>query len=94
MIIVNKMDLITAEQAVVLESLLHRLNPSARLINTTFAKLKKAQMKAILNSRSFDFEKAALAPGWLQTIRGQVLSHSVKNEYQINFLASSCAGCT
>jgi G3E family GTPase len=81
-IIVNKLDLVTEEEASIVQALLQRLNPSANVIKTKFGKVKRSQFRTILNSRSFSFEKAALAPGWLQTIRGEVRDASSASSQQ------------
>ncbi|KAL6056850.1 Zinc metallochaperone GTPase ZigA [Balamuthia mandrillaris] len=78
-IIMNKMDLVTEEQAKPIEGVIRKLNPEAKLIKTTNSKV---DLKDILNTHLFDFEKAALAPGWLRELRGEHVPES--EEYCIS----------
>lgn len=62
-IILNKTDLITDGQKKALYAILRSLNPSARIIESTFGKVAPEQ---ILNTGLFDMEVARNAAGWLQ----------------------------
>ncbi len=75
-LILNKTDLVTEEERNDVIGLLKTLNPSAKLIVTQNSKV---ELKDILNTGLFDFEKAAQAPGWLKTLRGEETSE--KDEY-------------
>eukprot|EP00762_Andalucia_godoyi_P005862 ANDGO_07016.mRNA.1 Putative metal chaperone YciC len=78
-VVVNKIDLATAEEVTMLEGMIHRLNPDAKVICTTFSQVDP---KEILNTNLFDFDKASLNPGWLREIRG---SHKPESdEYGIS----------
>ncbi len=67
-ILLNKTDLIAEDDLAMLESILHHLNPEARLVRTQFG---KAPLTEILNTGRFDFERASQAAGWLQELRGE-----------------------
>ncbi len=60
-IILNKSDLVTNEQIGVLEKILHKLNPTAKIIRTTHSKIDP---KEILNTGLFDYEIAEQSAGW------------------------------
>jgi G3E family GTPase len=75
-LILNKTDLVTEEERNDVMGLLKTLNPAAKLIVTQNSKV---ELKEILNTGMFDFEKAAQAPGWLKTLRGEETSE--KDEY-------------
>ncbi len=64
-ILLNKCDMVdrvTLEKA---EGLLHKLNPLAEVIITDYSKLPLSKVRS---TGLFDFEKASLAPGWLQSL--------------------------
>ncbi len=78
-IVINKMDRVTDDERDRLRSLLHKLNPDARLVE---AKYGKVPLDTILNTESFDFEIASSAAGWMKQIRGEETSE--KDEYGIS----------
>lgn len=78
-IVINKMDRVTDDERDRLRSLLHKLNPDARLIETQHGKVP---LDTILNTETFDFEKASSSAGWMKQIRGEETSE--KDEYGIS----------
>ncbi|WP_434384485.1 zinc metallochaperone GTPase ZigA [Melittangium boletus] len=70
-LVVSKGDLVTPEDSARLEALLRHLNPDARIHPAHRGHLPLA---AILDTRLFDMERAAQAPGWLQRMRDEVVS--------------------
>ena len=60
-IILNKTDLVNADQLNMLKSVLHKLNPGARIINSEFGRVASSD---ILNTGLFDFEEAQSSAGW------------------------------
>jgi G3E family GTPase len=60
-IVLNKTDLVAEEQIQILEALLHKLNPSARILRATFGII---DLKSIIGTQSFDFEVAQQSAGW------------------------------
>ena len=60
-IILNKADLVNADQLNLLKSVLHKLNPEARIINSEFGNVASSD---ILNTGLFDFEEAQNSAGW------------------------------
>ncbi len=78
-LVLNKTDLVSANELAWLNATLRALNPRARILHSEFGKVSPEQ---ILNTGLFDFETAAEAPGWLQTLRGE---HPPETEtYQIS----------
>ncbi len=71
-IIINKIDLVSEKTLNTVDALVRRLNPVAKVFKTSYSKMP--QLNSILNSNSFSFMKAATAPGWLKTLRGEVNS--------------------
>lgn len=67
-IVLNKVDLIDAQQKDKLFAMLHSLNPRARIEVSSFGRVS---LDKVLNTGLFDFEQASLAPGWLQELRGE-----------------------
>ncbi|WP_082783525.1 zinc metallochaperone GTPase ZigA [Snodgrassella sp. CFCC 13594] len=66
-LVLNKTDLIDEADRRYLHSLLHQLNPRARILESQFGQVS---LDAVLNTGLFDFDEAAQAPGWLQELRG------------------------
>jgi len=67
-IIVNKADRVRGVDIERLERILHRLNPEARVIRSSFGQVDLAQ---VLGTGLFDFARAQAAPGWMKELRGQ-----------------------
>ena len=72
-LILNKIDLVSAEQLAQLERIVHALNPRAHIVHARFGQVPLDQ---VLDTGRFDFEAAANAPGWLQELRGSHLPES------------------
>nr|WP_174505204.1 zinc metallochaperone GTPase ZigA [Acinetobacter sp. Marseille-Q1620] len=67
-IIVNKIDLISAEEKERLLAILHSLNPRAKI---EIAEFGNVRLDRVLDTNLFDFNEAAQAPGWLKELRGE-----------------------
>jgi G3E family GTPase len=67
-IILNKLDLVSEHEAGEVEAIIRHLNPDATIMRSQFGKVP---LKEVLNTGSFDLEKAAQAPGWLKELRGE-----------------------
>ncbi|MCU0933047.1 MAG: zinc metallochaperone GTPase ZigA [Thiobacillaceae bacterium] len=67
-IVINKADLVSPGELARLASLLHTLNPRARL---EIAQHGRVDLASVLDTGLFDFEQAAQAPGWLKEMRGE-----------------------
>ena len=64
-VILNKTDLVSEEQLGVLKAALQKLNPSAKLIETSYSKIAT---KEILNTGLFNFEEAEQSAGWIEEL--------------------------
>jgi G3E family GTPase len=60
-IVLNKTDLIDAKTLGLLKASIKKLNPSAKIIDSSFSKV---DLKEILNTKLFDFEVAQSSAGW------------------------------
>ena len=72
-IVINKTDLLSAEEMMQLEGLLRQLNPEARIVKSVRSQVP---LHDVLDTHLFDFEKAQNAPGWLSVLRGAEKSES------------------
>ncbi|WP_321955211.1 zinc metallochaperone GTPase ZigA [Paraburkholderia bannensis] len=66
--VVNKIDLIDSAARARLIAILRGLNPRARI---EIAEFGKVALDRVLDTKLFDFDEAAKAPGWLQELRGE-----------------------
>lgn len=64
-ILLNKTDLISASMLHRIKTVVSRLNPKAKLIETVFGRV---DLKEVLGTGLFDFEEAATSAGWLQSL--------------------------
>jgi G3E family GTPase len=67
-ILLNKTDLVKPEQLRLVEAIIKRLNPDARLLHTHFSSVPAEE---ILNTKLFDFEKASQSAGWIKELSGE-----------------------
>ena len=67
-IIVNKVDLVSAEELNQLKGVLRSLNSTAEILQSTKSEV---DLKKILNTNKFDLEKAQASPGWMSILRGE-----------------------
>ncbi len=77
-LVLNKIDLVSAEERARLLAILQSLNPRARIEPAAFGQVA---LERVLDTGLFDFEAAARAPGWLQQLRGTQVPES--EEYGI-----------
>jgi G3E family GTPase len=80
-IILNKADLVSPQQVGELRAVLHKLNPSACIVETAFGKIEP---KTILNTGLFDFEEASQSAGWIQELNNKGAHTPETLEYGIN----------
>jgi len=64
-IVLNKADLVTKETLGLLHSTIKKLNPAAKIIESSFSKVNS---KEILNTGRFDFEEAEQSAAWLEEL--------------------------
>lgn len=65
-LLVNKIDRVDKDTLKSLKGILSTLNPDAKMIETTYSKV---DLKEILDAKTFSFEKASRAAGWLKELR-------------------------
>lgn len=64
-IVLNKVDLVSIETLGILKSAIHKLNPSAKIIEAEYCKVDSKQ---ILNTNLFNFEEAEQSAGWIEEL--------------------------
>lgn len=64
-IVLNKADLVDQETLGVLRSTIKKLNPAAKIIESSYSKVSP---KEIVNTGLFDFEEAEQSAGWLEEL--------------------------
>ena len=67
-ILMSKVDLVTAEEVERLKAILGTLNPDAKLLPIAHGEVS---LDSVLNTGLFYFERAQQAPGWLKQMRGE-----------------------
>ena len=67
-IILNKTDLVNASTLGLLKAALKKLNPSARIIDSSFGKI---EVKEIVNTGLFDFDEAQETTGWKKELESE-----------------------
>ncbi|MFD1388394.1 GTP-binding protein [Oceanobacillus oncorhynchi subsp. oncorhynchi] len=76
-LILNKTDLVKAEDLDKLEKVIRTLQPEAKIIRTQHCKI---DLQEIVNTNLFDFEKASESAGWLQELNAGVENHTPETE--------------
>lgn len=64
-ILLNKTDLISAEDLQLIRAVIRKLNPSAKQLETSFSKV---ELSEILNTGLFDFEESSQGAGWIKEL--------------------------
>lgn len=64
-IILNKIDLVAEGDIQLINALIKKLNPNARVISSEFSRVDP---KLLLNTGLFDFESASSSAGWIQEL--------------------------
>ncbi len=67
-ILLNKTDLVSEERLQLLEGMLIKLNPDAKIIKIAHGKIDP---KEILNTKLFDYDKAEQSAGWLKELNNE-----------------------
>jgi G3E family GTPase len=66
-LVLNKTDTVSADEAATVEAALRRLNPRAHVLRAEHGRVPLGE---VLETGRFDFDAAAEAPGWLAEMRG------------------------
>ena len=67
-IVLNKLDLVSNDQALEVEAVLKALNPGARILRATHGQIP---LQNVLNTNLFDYEKAESSAGWIREASGR-----------------------
>ncbi len=65
-IILNKSDLVHKDTIAILKAMIHKLNPKAKIIESTYGKVSPDM---ILNTGLFNFEEAEESAGWIAELK-------------------------
>lgn len=66
-IILNKVDLTDETTVGILKAAIHKLNPKAKILTSTFGKV---EVNEIVGTKLFDFEEAQSSAGWQEELNG------------------------
>ncbi|QOR67900.1 GTP-binding protein [Cytobacillus suaedae] len=78
-ILLNKIDLVAAEDVAQLMAVIQKLNPDAKIIETDHSRLA---LEEVLDTRMFDFEKASQSAGWIKELNHEHIPET--EEYGIS----------
>jgi len=67
-IVLNKLDLVTEDQALEVEAIISALNPGAQVIPTSHSQVP---LNRVLNTGLFDYEEAEASAGWIRELNGE-----------------------
>ena len=68
LIVINKLDLVSSEDALEVEAVLRALNPGAKIHRTIHGQIP---LHFVLDTGMFDYEKAESSAGWIQDLQGE-----------------------
>ena len=78
-IILNKIDLVTEQEIVLLEGVIKKLNPVAQIIHS---EMSRVDPNKIINTGLFNYEEAEMSAGWIRELEG--IHTPETEEYGIN----------
>ncbi|MBL3658832.1 GTP-binding protein [Fulvivirga sediminis] len=67
-ILLNKTDLVEPDELKLLEGMIRKLNPEARLLPTNYGKVPLSE---IINTKLFNYEKAEQSAGWIKELNNE-----------------------
>lgn len=67
-IVLNKLDLVTEDQALEVEAIVKALNPGAKILTATHGQVP---LESVLGTGLFDYEKAERSAGWIRELQGE-----------------------
>ena len=76
-IVLNKVDEVTEEQLNTVKAVIKKLQPTAKIIETNYAKV---DVKEIMDTNNFDFEKITSSAGWIQELEKNEDNHDEHEE--------------
>ena len=78
-IVLNKVDTISDEQLETVKSIIRKLQPKAKIIETNYCKVP---VDEVLGTNRFDFEQASLSAGWVQELDAEVEETKHHDEHE------------
>jgi G3E family GTPase len=78
-IVLNKTDLLPEEKVKEVEDILKRFNPEAKIVRASFGKV---DLKEVLDTGLFDFDKSSMSAGWIKELQGEHIPET--EEYGIS----------
>jgi G3E family GTPase len=78
-VVLNKLDLVSNDQALEVEAIIKALNPGARIVMATRGQVP---LDCVLDTGLFDYEKAVNSAGWIRELQGEHLPET--EEYGIS----------
>ncbi len=67
-IVLNKIDLVTQQQASEVETIIKALNPGSQILMATRGQVP---LESVLDTKLFDYEKAEASAGWIRELQGE-----------------------
>ena len=67
-IVLNKIDLVSEEEALSVKAVLKALNPGAKIL---LAEHSQVPLESVLNTGLFDYDKAESSAGWIREMQGE-----------------------
>ena len=80
LIILNKVSDVTKEQLEEVKAVIKNLQPKAKIIETDYAKV---DVKAVIDTNNFDFEKTAESAGWVAGLDKEVEEEHEEHEHHL-----------
>lgn len=77
-VLLNKASDVTADQLAAIKAIIRKLQPNATIIDTNYCRI---DVKSILDTGLFDFEKAVNSAGWMQEFDDPDNEHDADDEY-------------
>ena len=71
-IVLNKIDEVTQDELNSVKAVIKKLQPNAKIIETNYSKV---DVKDIMDTNNFDFEKASTSAGWFQELEKDEKEH-------------------
>ena len=77
-IVLNKVDEVTPEQLAQVKKVIKALQPTAKIIETNYAKVDVGE---VINTNNFDFEKISSSAGWIKELEKDEEDDNEHNEH-------------
>ena len=77
-IVLNKVDEVTSEQLAQVNKVIKALQPTAKIIETNYAKVDVGE---VINTNNFDFEKISSSAGWIKELEKDEEDDNEHNEH-------------